>query len=386
MAASANRDAARQLWAAVRGDDHAVVAGTFCEAVCDLLPTRYLDLVAASDVAAAYAFELLWGPLQAASGSSPFEWREAARAGWQDFVARAERAEIAAEGFGFDLSSAWEHERDVVGSECISTEDVEAIAKLAGRMFAALKALKASRVAAAPEEVHSIELGNDVGRLLPTELMHLGEPTEVLLLARIVDRRALQYAMRGRAEVSRGPLVVALDESSSMHDEGDRARNVWAKAAAIALARTALDDGRAVTVVHYSTSCTETKIPARAPEKLVALARHFLGGGTDICQALKRAAAAVADMAAEGDKGADVVLVSDGCDHRVERSCDDGTGRTRGQEALDAIEATGARLWTVAVDCEIDGVLRERAQRYVEVSARDVRTDRSVGKLAEVVQ
>ena len=195
-------------------------------------------------------------------------------------------------------------------------------------------------------------------------------------MQRLLDRRALQYAVRGRGEASRGPLVLAIDESGSMHDEGDRQRNVWAKAAAIALARTALDDGRPVTVVHYSSSVTVSRLEPGLPGQLVDLARHFLGGGTDICRALRRAAEAVGEMARKGDKGADVVLGSDGQDRDV---------ASGGDAAIDTIEEHGSRLWTIGIDCSIDGPLRDRAERYVELGARDLHHEHSVGKLAEAV-
>jgi uncharacterized protein with von Willebrand factor type A (vWA) domain len=375
-AADVDRDAAAALWNAVRGDEAGVAVGTFAEAVCDLQPSDYLSLLASSDVAAAWAFERLWRDQGLMRTASPFEHREAARGGWAAFVERAERTEQLAEGFGWDLSSAWEQERELHGSGRISTAEVEQIAKLAGRMHRALRGRKATKVSPTPEEVHSVELGNNIGRLLPAELVHLGEPSEVLLMQRLLDHRALQYAVRGRGEASRGPLSIALDESSSMHDEGDHQRNVWAKAAAIALARTALDDGRPVTVVHYAKSVTVSRLEPGKPHQLVDLARHFLGGGTDICRALHRAAEAVADMARKGDKGADVVIVTDGLD---------GNLYADGDAAIDAIEAHGSRLWTIGIDCSIDGPLRDRAERYVELGARDLQHEHSVGKLAEAV-
>jgi Mg-chelatase subunit ChlD len=121
------------------------------------------------------------------------------------------------------------------------------------------------------------------------------------------------------------------------------------------------------------------------PDQLVELARHFLGGGTNIAAALSRAATAVSDMAAKGDKGADVVVVTDGEDGRLDRSEGDGTGRTCGEAALDAIEALGSRLWTVAIDCDVTGILRDRAAKYVHVGAGDMRDERSVSKLADAV-
>lgn len=364
-AAHVDATLAADLWSAVKGED--VRAGGFSEAASDLVPAEHLALLAASDVAATYAFSLLWPLCQQRAGATPFEQREAARGAWQAFRERAAAVKPLAEGFGWDESAAWEHQRDCAGYGEVSTAEVERIARLAGRMFAALRVQKASRVSHAPEEVHSVELGGHVGRLLPAELVHLGEPTEVLLLARIVDRRALQYAVRGRSDASRGPLVIALDESGSMHDEGANMRNVWAKAAAIALARIALDDGRPVTIVHYAVSCVVRRLAPGKPLQLAEVARHFLSGGTQIARALERAAEAVCELAAKGDKGADVVLVSDGVDSSLDKVVEGDT--TAGELAMEHLEATGARLWSIAIDCEFEGMLKDRAVRYAHIGS-----------------
>lgn len=54
-----------------------------------------------------------------------------------------------------------------------------------------------------------------------------------MTLERIASRRATQYAIRGDTKTSRSLLVIALDESGSMHAQ----RNEWAKATAVALCR-----------------------------------------------------------------------------------------------------------------------------------------------------
>ena len=95
-------------------------------------------------------------------------FRSLVREVWAKFEKKARStAEIGA-GLGWDLSAAWTHACDVSLSHGNMAE-VEAIARLAGRMYAALRGAKSSRVAGVPGEVYSVEQGRDVGRLLPSE-------------------------------------------------------------------------------------------------------------------------------------------------------------------------------------------------------------------------
>ena len=90
-------------------------------------------------MAAAYAFDLVWGLEQA--GLSPFELRSLVREVWAKFEKKARStAEIGA-GLGWDLSAASTHACDVSLSQG-NVAEVEAIARLAGRMYAALSGAK----------------------------------------------------------------------------------------------------------------------------------------------------------------------------------------------------------------------------------------------------
>jgi uncharacterized protein with von Willebrand factor type A (vWA) domain len=287
--------------------------------------------------------------------------REATRKKWEDFCEKAEHARPLVEGLGCDASLAFEHVRDCQWNNQ-KLEMIERIAKLAGRMFAALQEARANQPSQAPEEIYSVELGNVLGRLLPSELAHLGQPTEVCLIERIAERKALQYAVRGEETVARGPLVIALDESGSMQGY----RNEWAKAAAVALCRVALKDGRCCSVVHYSTSCQVTYLKPGDDEAVFALITHFLSGGTEISRALSRSADEVSALERKGERGADVVLVSDGEDY------DSGAH----EKAIKKIQKLGSKLWTVAIQCSLEqeAPLRKLAHKYVELETSNLVT------------
>ena len=92
--------------------------------------------------------------------------------------------------------------------------------------------------------------------------------------------------------------------------------------------------------------------------------RHFLGGGTAIGLALGVAVDEVKRLARKGQKGADVVLITDGVD---------------GEEvaiarAVTAARSFGIRLWTVAIECDIapSSPLRSEAADYTRLRSLDL--------------
>jgi uncharacterized protein with von Willebrand factor type A (vWA) domain len=237
-------------------------------------------------------------------------------------------------------------------------------------MYVALRGAQARKIHGIPSEVYSVEQGNDLARLLPAEQVLLTEPVlEIAALERIASRRAAQYAVRGTTKVSKGPLVIALDESGSMGGE----RNDWAKAAAVALSRVATEEKRPVSVVHYSTSTVIQPLPAGDTEALLKMIRHFLGKGTAIGLALGVAVQQVRELAQKGQKGADIILVTDGIDGDIQAQ----------ETAIAEGDVIGARLWTVAIECDIPdrSPLRARAAHYIRLGRSDL-TDKSVTLLA----
>ena len=356
LASRENATRAEEIWRAVSGHDgHS--PGSFPDAILESLPQKYTLMLSRGDSPTAFAFDLFWNT--AWLNLTGFKLREQTRETWKRFEEKAEHARPLMEGLGCDASLAFEHVRDC-GWNQAKLEQVERIAKLAGRMFAALQEARANQPSQAPEEIYSVELGNVLGRLLPSELAHLGQPTEVLLIERIAERKALQYAVRGEETVARGPLVIALDESGSMKGY----RNEWSKAAAVALARIALADGRCASVVHYSTSVQVTYLKPGDDQAVFALITHFLSGGTDIARALQKSGEEVIAMEHKGERGADVVLVTDGED-----------GEEKKQElAIQKIKKLGSKLWTVMIQCSVneDSPIRKLAHKYVELETSNL--------------
>lgn len=361
---------AGDLWNAIVGLGSDPLAGSFAEAVRDTMPERFAALLSTDDIAAAYAFGVMWDrfrdyrlvPLR----GQGLRLRDHSRAAWALFAAKADSVTELAQGFGWDDSAAWASVQNIQTARG-DMALVQRVAKLAGRMYASLKGARATKIAGVAGEVYSVEQGRAIDRLLPSTMAMLSDSVlEGVVLEQIATRRAPQYAVRGTAKRSKGPLVMAIDESGSMVG----ARNEWAKAAAVAVARVAAEEGRAVSVVHYSTSAERQALRPRDGASVVQMIQRFLNGGTMISLALSVSTDEVKMLAKKGERGADIILVTDGIDG-------DESGHAK---AIDDAAAIGARLWTVAIECDISesASLRSRAASYVRLGAADMGSAASV--------
>jgi len=197
----------------------------------------------------------------------------------------------------------------------LGSHRLRCIAELAGRLERIATQKARSKVKPGVGEVHGIGLGGlpDLARLLPSELAALRRRALRLhLLARLLQQKALTYAMTGREPQSRGPIVVLLDESGSMREAG---KDIWSKAVCLALLSTATRQRRAWHLVAFNGAIVrEVTIPAgRATAADVQQALdHGCAGGTDFDGPVLRAIDLI--KTAPTMKQADVVVITDGED------------------------------------------------------------------------
>ncbi len=219
-----------------------------------------------------------------------------------------------------------------LGDRLRRSELVRRLSRLVGALRAEARAQRRHRVPRARAEVYGVRRGaglEALSHLLPVELSALNHPT----LRRDFQRRLLEgtllgYALRGDDERGRGPAVVCLDVSGSM--TGNKA--VWAKAVTLTLADLARRDGRAVSVLTFSsgpgglrryelvpegrrgpgagTLGAATRHRRFAQEALLGFVEERVGGGTDFGPPLGLAQEII--RGAKRFREADVVLVTDG--------------------------------------------------------------------------
>lgn len=206
------------------------------------------------------------------------------------------------------------HRRLELGRRLAGNDKLKKLVRMVGRMKSHALALRKRTFERANEELYSVEQGGALERLLPQELSALRH----LVLCRDFQRRLLenellQYSLRGVEEKRKGPVVVCLDGSSSM--AGDK--ELWSKAVALTLLELTRRQRRPFRSICFSSGETPLHVLDLAtrhggdvePDKLMDLAEHFPGGGTDFEKPLD---AALECLAKSRYKKADIVFITDG--------------------------------------------------------------------------
>ena len=189
------------------------------------------------------------------------------------------------------------------------------MAKWAGRMAATGRAKARRRRSRGSSEAFDITTGGiaEIADALPTEMLGLVDSELEVLFDKSVCEESLQIEKRrGNEPEERGPVVVCLDESGSMHYDGHR-RDAWAKAAAFAMFQRCAEERRPFCLVRFSDTVRVHSYvkPQNANWADVQkwLGRN-MGGGTDIDNAISCAESFIKEQ--QGFKKADVMLITDG--------------------------------------------------------------------------
>lgn len=332
-------------------------------------PDRFAALVRLDAIAAAYAAACQMESFSTGTDGAP---ARADRA-WLAFRELADHADTLVTGLGGDASAAWPIIDKTRRIPTARPDQLRKIVALAGRLLAALRGAAQRRGAPIPEEITGIETGEDVPALMPEEFALLGlPPTEMEAFRRIAERQAQQLERRGREKKTRGPLVLAVDESYSMTTKPHRM--IWSKAVAVAMTRLAWEGKRTVVWLAWSTSPHSTILKPGDAVGLAECVARMQGGGTDTPRALDLGTEEIRTLEREGQHGADLVLISDG------ETDPDVAGLLPG--AVDRLLRTGARLWSIAIELEFEGPLRDRAALYLPITAEDMENPNAVRGLS----
>lgn len=215
-----------------------------------------------------------------------------------------------------------------VHSRLKSSRRLQRITELAGRLERIAAAKARSKVKPGVGEVHGIDLGDDLSRLLPSELIALRHPRlRLALMSRLVQRRALCYGMKGREPQARGPIVVLLDESSSMREAG---KDIWSKAVCLALLSTATKQKRAWHLVAFNgriRRLVEIAAGRATAVDIQAALDHRCAGGTDFDKPIQSAVEII--KTSPTMRRADVVIITDGESDLAPETIDAATSLTK---------------------------------------------------------
>lgn len=222
-------------------------------------------------------------------------------------TARGQRGTMSPDA-AFELATRWK-----------DNDQLREVLKLVGRMERDFRFQRSNRVQGGREEIVDVELGNDIGLLLPIEAMKLGHPIlRLQFFKQFAERSLLQFETVGENPSGDGPIIVCRDISGSMGG----ARIVWASAVSLALLSVAQRERRAFAHIDFTTQLMGVwQFPkAKTPnaEDVLNIASTAPTGGTDIPTAMAEAKRLI-DSGGEF-RSADIVIVTDGNDGWTEHA------------------------------------------------------------------
>ncbi|WP_282085563.1 VWA domain-containing protein [Streptomyces tendae] len=170
-------------------------------------------------------------------------------------------------------------------------------AELIGRFRQMAAGERARKVENATGELIGVTLGDDLSRVIPSELANLGLPAlRAVFAARYAAGELMLYDSQGEQATGRGAVIACVDTSHSMYEAGPGGitREAWAKACALALLDQARHAGRDFVGIVFSAAdkLRVFRFPAGRPADLTRtldFAETFLGGGTSYQRPLSAA-------------------------------------------------------------------------------------------------
>ncbi len=251
--------------------------------------------------------------------------------GWRDIIRYRQRIVALPELIHF--IDAIGREKNIVGSDKLATVDNRA--KNLSRSKGQDKGQGQPKIPRRAPEMDGIERGDDINRMLPSELALLCHPIlKTLWHAKRAERLLLLYqhqdklgrgqkdlglaerqgaldecGSRGKSSLGRGPIIICLDTSGSMQGEPEHI----AKAAVLEALKIAHREQRACHLFTFSGPQQTTFHPLDLRRggliELLKFLQLSFHGGTDFPQVLKLA---LQQQAQEGWGKADILLVTDG--------------------------------------------------------------------------
>lgn len=185
--------------------------------------------------------------------------------------------------------------------------NLQEIAELAGR-FRRIAKKKQKQQYKRTMERRNITMGRELERLLPIELANWSmSSSKVDFLRRFAEQQTFVFSTTGKDKRGKGPIVICMDESSSMSMM--RAKS---KAFCLALMMIAKKQKRDLAIIPFATTIGKPTIFKKGmstTDELLAFCDQFLNGGTNFEKPL---AEALQILSQSRFQEADIVFVTDG--------------------------------------------------------------------------
>ncbi|MEN1970635.1 hypothetical protein WMZ97_21655 [Lentibacillus sp. N15] len=184
---------------------------------------------------------------------------------------------------------------------------VKEIAGWAGRFVQIARAKQKMKHKESTEQ-SGVEVGDDLERLLPSELVQYTNPkTKHEFLRRYAEKGTLQFEKKGKETLGKGSIILCLDQSQSMLN-----LETQSKGFALALMSIAKKQKRNFAYIPFSSNAGREQQFLKGkimPKEMMEFARVFLGGGTKFQFPLERSLEVIKK---DRFKDADIIFVTDG--------------------------------------------------------------------------
>ena len=186
---------------------------------------------------------------------------------------------------------------------------LQSIADLVGRFKNVVNAASATVPSHGYDEIVDTGLGDDIPRLVPSEFFKFSKQ-KTLFYKDLLEKKLLNYNLKGVENLGKGPVIVCQDKSGSMQGERDE----WATAVSIAMSELATKQNRAFGVIHFEATVGKTyywnKGQKPSVSEKIQMASAGTAGGTNFYKALS----AAYDLRAHEPelKPCDIVFITDG--------------------------------------------------------------------------
>jgi uncharacterized protein with von Willebrand factor type A (vWA) domain len=280
-----------------------------------------IEAAEASEAAAQRAAQAAAQALAAAAPGIRVAARNAAATAAEG--ARAEATLMRAWGVGPGELERMPFDQRARLAERLRTSRLAEWAELIGRFRQMADGERARKVENATGELVGVTLGNDLSRVIPSELANLGLPAlRAVFAARYAAGELMLYDSQGEQTTGRGAIIACVDTSHSMYEAGPGGitREAWSKACALALLDQARHAGRDFVGILFSAAdkLKVFRFPADGPAdvaQVLDFAETFLGGGTSYQRPLSAAGALLEEEFNDAARmrGDIVMLTDDDC-------------------------------------------------------------------------
>lgn len=210
---------------------------------------------------------------------------------------------------------SYQEKMDMI-SRLKNSEKLKRISLLAGKLKEIFMQGEKAKTKRANSSIDDIVQGNNVSRLLPSELARYGiKGARKAFYKDFIQKKLLQHEYAGKRKKGKGPIVAMVDCSGSMSGTSE----IYAKAVCMTLLDMSRRQKRNFLVVHFDSGTRPdnlhvNKFSKKNPyniKEVIDLAEYFGGGGTEFEPPLQRARNEIDDEP-EFTK-ADIVMITDGC-------------------------------------------------------------------------